>query len=362
MARSWRIGEVAERTGLTRRTLRHYDEIGLLVPSARSWGDYRLYDQADLLRLLQIQNLKALGLGLGEIAAALADPDLDATATLRSHLGHLEQQIAAEQALAGRLRRLADAAERSWEDVLDAISATRQLAHPDPTVRIRAALGSPGSASELFGALAREHDPAVQEVLVWALARRPDAGPAARERLTDPDPDTRCLMVRLLAKLGDPASVPALIPLLDDPEPRVVTSTVRALGGLAAGDVGGAAPALIALLGSPSVPEADLLDAIAGTGSAAVQPLIEAMSAPDEAARAAAAEALGRVGAHAPQELGRLRATLVDGLADRDPGVRLAALLALGELGASARAAIEGALADPVLTAVARRLLDLHVT
>mgnify|MGYP001412594870 CR=1 FL=1 len=36
MARTWRIGEVAERTGLTRRTLRHYDELGLLVPSART--------------------------------------------------------------------------------------------------------------------------------------------------------------------------------------------------------------------------------------------------------------------------------------------------------------------------------------
>ena len=73
MGRTWRIGEVAARTGLTPRTLRHYDELGLLVPSARSWGDYRLYDEADLLRLLQVQNLKALGLSLAEIADALAE-------------------------------------------------------------------------------------------------------------------------------------------------------------------------------------------------------------------------------------------------------------------------------------------------
>ena len=63
----------------------------------------RLYDEADLLRLLQIQNLKALGLSLPEIAGALADASLDAAATLRSHLSHLEDRIAAEQVLARRL-------------------------------------------------------------------------------------------------------------------------------------------------------------------------------------------------------------------------------------------------------------------
>jgi DNA-binding transcriptional MerR regulator len=79
VGRTWRIGEVADRTGLTRRTLRHYDELGLLVPAGRSGGDYRLYDEDDLLRLLQIQNLKALGLSLPEIvrirgrAAAVGD-------------------------------------------------------------------------------------------------------------------------------------------------------------------------------------------------------------------------------------------------------------------------------------------------
>ncbi len=147
MSRTWRIGEVAERTGLTRRTLRHYDELGLLVPSARSWGDYRLYDEDDLLRLLQIQSLKALGLSLPEVAGVLADPAMNAAATLRSHLAHLEDRIEAEARLADRLRTLAGAAERSWEDVLDAISLTQALAHPDPD---RAAAGC--------AAVARQHD------------------------------------------------------------------------------------------------------------------------------------------------------------------------------------------------------------
>ncbi|MFZ0529456.1 MAG: MerR family transcriptional regulator, partial [Propionicimonas sp.] len=167
MGGTWRIGQVAERTGLTRRTLRHYDELGLLTPPARSWGNYRLYDEHDLLRLLQIQNLKALGLSLAEIGTALADPELDASATLRSHLEHLELRIAAEQRLAVRLRDLAGTTERSWEDVGEAIALSRSLAHPDPGVRLRAVFGAPaGNTGELLDALASETDPAVQEVLI----------------------------------------------------------------------------------------------------------------------------------------------------------------------------------------------------
>ncbi|MBI3283816.1 MAG: MerR family DNA-binding transcriptional regulator, partial [Burkholderiales bacterium] len=45
-----KIGELASRSGLTVRTLHHYDQIGLLKPSARSEADYRLYDRADIAR------------------------------------------------------------------------------------------------------------------------------------------------------------------------------------------------------------------------------------------------------------------------------------------------------------------------
>ncbi len=58
------IGEVAERTGLSLRTLRHYDELGLLRPSGRSEGGFRLYDSADLARLLVIRRMKPLGFSL----------------------------------------------------------------------------------------------------------------------------------------------------------------------------------------------------------------------------------------------------------------------------------------------------------
>ncbi len=353
MSRTWRIGEVAERTGLTRRTLRHYDDLGLLVPTERSWGDYRLYAEADLLRLLQIQNLKALGLSLDEIASALADPSLDAAATLRGHLAHLEEQIAASARLADRLRRLAESAERSWDDVLDTIAATRLQGHHDPTVRLRAALQAPSRpAAELLAALAAETDPAVQEVLLWALSHAPGAGELASARLTDPDPDLRCLLARLLGKLRDPDNAGALVGLLADPVPRVATTAVIALGQLAHPS---AAPALAALLGTDRVPETELLDALAASGSAALGPVLAVLETGSDRAQAAAAEVLGRLGD--PGAVSRLTAAL-----NKAPPVRLAALLALAETGAAGVPAIRSVLADPQLGKTARRLLDLHVT
>ena len=134
-----KIGEVARRTGLTHRTLRHYDDLGLLVPSGRSGGDYRLYAPEDLERLLSIQHLKSLGMGLEEIARALDDPGFDAGEALARHAALVEGRIAAEQDLLDRLRRL-QAASGSWEEVLDTIALTERLRHPDAWVRFRAAL------------------------------------------------------------------------------------------------------------------------------------------------------------------------------------------------------------------------------
>lgn len=353
MSRTWRIGEVAERTGLTRRTLRHYDELGLLVPSERSWGDYRLYTEADLLRLLQVQNLKALGLTLDEIAAALDDPSLDATATLRGHLAHLEDQISAQQRLADRLRRLAESPERSWEDVLDTIAAMRLQGHHDPAVRLRAALQAPSrSAADLLVALAGEPDPAVQEVLLWALSQAPDAGQVAIARLGDPDPDLRCLLARLLGKLRDPANTGDLVELLADPVARVATAAVIALGQLAQP---AAVPALTALLGTNRVPDTELLDTLAAHGEAALGPVLAVLEAGSDRAKAAAAEVLGRLGE--PAAVPHLAAAL-----DGASAVRLAALLALAELGEAGRPAIRSVVDDPQLGTAARRLLDLHVT
>ena len=67
-----KVGELARRTGLTVRTLHHFDQIGLLKPSARSESGYRLYGRDDVARLHGIQALRYLGLPLKEIAGMLA--------------------------------------------------------------------------------------------------------------------------------------------------------------------------------------------------------------------------------------------------------------------------------------------------
>ena len=69
-----RINEVAAEAGLTTRAIRYYEELGLLEPAARSGGDYRLYDQSDLDRLLFIRSLRDdAGFSLAQIRQLLED-------------------------------------------------------------------------------------------------------------------------------------------------------------------------------------------------------------------------------------------------------------------------------------------------
>jgi DNA-binding transcriptional MerR regulator len=65
------IGQAAERTGLSLRTLRHWDDVGLVRPSARSNGGFRLYSEGDLERIRVIKSMKPLALSLEEIRELL---------------------------------------------------------------------------------------------------------------------------------------------------------------------------------------------------------------------------------------------------------------------------------------------------
>ncbi|WP_231567164.1 MerR family transcriptional regulator [Frigoribacterium sp. MEB024] len=65
------IGELADRTEMSLRTIRHYDEVGLLTPSGRSEGGFRLYTHDDYLRLMVIRRMKPLGFSLDEMAELL---------------------------------------------------------------------------------------------------------------------------------------------------------------------------------------------------------------------------------------------------------------------------------------------------
>jgi MerR family transcriptional regulator, thiopeptide resistance regulator len=93
------VRRLARLAGVSVRTLHHYDAIGLLKPGRRSPSGYRLYGQADLLRLQQILFYRELDLPLPEIARILDDPDFDPAESLRSHRKALEAKL-------GRLHRL----------------------------------------------------------------------------------------------------------------------------------------------------------------------------------------------------------------------------------------------------------------
>lgn len=101
-----RIGELARRTGLTVRALRHYDDIGLLKPSARSDGGYRLYGRDDVARLYRIQALRRLDVSLAEIGAILADGGADLENLVRQQMSALEREIRQATALHAHLAEL----------------------------------------------------------------------------------------------------------------------------------------------------------------------------------------------------------------------------------------------------------------
>lgn len=105
------VGELAALTGITVRTLHHYDEIGLVTPSRRSPQGHRLYDDDDVVRLQQVLVLRALGLSLEAIADALSDRT-DRAALLREHRaalvakrGELDAMLAAIEHTLSTLER-----------------------------------------------------------------------------------------------------------------------------------------------------------------------------------------------------------------------------------------------------------------
>ncbi|AZQ70317.1 MerR family transcriptional regulator [Streptomyces luteoverticillatus] len=104
---TWKVGPLAEASGLTVRTLHHWDTIGLLSPSRRTAGGHREYTEDDLVRLYQVLALRGLGLGLDTIAACL-DAGVDPGRLVRDHLAKVEASIAALDVLRQRLRRLDD--------------------------------------------------------------------------------------------------------------------------------------------------------------------------------------------------------------------------------------------------------------
>ena len=124
-----KIGDLADRTGLTVRILHHYDKIGLLTPSVRSEAGYRLYDRTDIARLYRIQALRRLNLSLSEVAQIIDDQGAELGAVIHQQILGLERQIAQSIALRDQLQELskyvADDAEPNldfWLSTLEMLS------------------------------------------------------------------------------------------------------------------------------------------------------------------------------------------------------------------------------------------------
>jgi DNA-binding transcriptional MerR regulator len=93
------VGRLAELAGVTVRTLHHYDEIGLVRPSARTRAGYRAYAPGDAERLRLVLTYRRLGFGLREVAELVSDPDADAVAHLRRQRGLLLSRRAQADAM-----------------------------------------------------------------------------------------------------------------------------------------------------------------------------------------------------------------------------------------------------------------------
>jgi DNA-binding transcriptional MerR regulator len=120
-----KVGELARRTGLTVRTLHHYDEIGLLRPSLHTEAGYRLYTGRDIGRLQQVLSLRQLGLSLEEVRNCLDRPGFSPLEVIDLHRARLRERIESQRRLCERLdaiaARLRSAGEVSADEFLRTI-------------------------------------------------------------------------------------------------------------------------------------------------------------------------------------------------------------------------------------------------
>ncbi|WP_238423296.1 HEAT repeat domain-containing protein [Gordonia sp. 'Campus'] len=308
------IGEVAQRTGLTTRMLRHYDSLALVRPTGRTAVGYREYSEADLQRLLHVESLRSLGLSLREVGRALDDPGFAPDALVQRLIDDTEARMAADARLLERLEHIAASGPGDWSTVVGVIGLLRGVQSEHAAHRQRAALlaGEGGvSADSLADALLAESDPNVAGALRWALAQRPGGIDRLGDGATDPDPRVRLRAVTALAALETSRRVTALLDeALDDPDPDVRRVAALSLG--------------------------------RRDGSAATEALIELIAAGDRDVEAA--EVLAGHESRREQIVG----LLVDRLgSDPDPSVRSRLVQALAEIpGDAASSALRTLTAD----------------
>ncbi len=184
--KTWQIGPLATATGLTVRTLHHYDHLGLVQPSARSGAGYRLYDESDVERLYRVLALRQLGLGLREIADVI-DGQRPIGELLDQHRAQLDRQLVAIRTLRAQLNTVAAVAdELGRAPVTDFLELIRRVITVNDTVKKYFSdeqLADLAERREQQGEQAVENVQAAWPDLITRVQRAVDAGtdPASSE-------------------------------------------------------------------------------------------------------------------------------------------------------------------------------------
>ncbi|ALG85469.1 MerR family transcriptional regulator [Gordonia phthalatica] len=294
-----RIGEVARRSGVSARMLRHYDDLGLVRPGGRTSAGYRDYTPADVTRIFHVESLRTLGLSLREVGQALDDPDFAPAALVAELKRRSAERIRTEQDLLHRLDRIDESAPDDWEQVLDTVALLAALQSPLAQRRQRAALTVDGTAvspTALVESLLDEADLNVAGALRWAVGRSGEGvvAPLAAA-VHDADVTRRRRAVLALVDTPGPEATDALIDALADPDDEV-----RSHAALELADRGREDPVekLVGLVvdGIRDVDAADALALLAETDDdvdAVVACLVAPLSTVDAPARCRIAQALG---------------------------------------------------------------------
>ncbi|MFF4540193.1 HEAT repeat domain-containing protein [Streptomyces aureus] len=262
------IGEVARRSGVSARMLRHYESLGLVRPSGRTGSGYREYSGDDIRRIFHVESLRSLGLSLRDIGRALDDPGFAPTSLVGDLIARTRERIAAETELLTRLDRIRAVEPGDWEDVLQVVALLQALTSTSPDARQRAALSSAGDlpvpVEALVDAALTETEPNVAGALRWALARFGDRGAELLAvGLDSPTAAVRERAVRSLAEMPGAEAAALLRAALASPDAVVRGQAALALGTRGTAE---AVPTLVDMIveGRNDTDAADALSVLAG--------------------------------------------------------------------------------------------------
>jgi DNA-binding transcriptional MerR regulator len=237
----WAVGPLAAASGLTVRTLHHWDEIGLLVPSERTGAGHRRYTAADVRRLYRILALRRLGLPLADVAGALAGDGPDLRHAVEQHLRRVEGELEATTRLRDRLAGLLQALDAGGQpsgaeliQTIEVMTMHEQYYSAEQLQQLaerRDALGDEGMQrvqdewAELIEDMRREHEAGTDpgDPRVRALGAR---WQALLEQFTGGDPGIQASLQRMYEEQGSQAASHGMV----DPELMAYAARARQAG------------------------------------------------------------------------------------------------------------------------------------